>query len=327
MTDEEVIECYPRLKRPLHESVHDDIKKMTAMYIPEEIHDDTKIVHPLDCFTKPGRIPHIWCPGCGLGIVLTAYIRACQEACQEMDWEWDKFVVVSGIGCTGRIAGYLNQDTYHTTHGRPIPFATGLKLANPDLHVTVISGDGDLFAIGGNHLIHAARRNVNINVICVNNFNYGMTGGQVAPTTPKLARTSTSPYGCIEHAFNLPGLVAGAGASYVARWTTIHPRQIKDSIIDMFHTMGFTFTEIISPCPTGYGRPNKFGSGLEEMKMLMESSVVRHGYDPAKAGIDLGGPIVCGKFTETRKQTYLEAFIELGNRVRKIKEMEKAKNK
>jgi len=155
--------------------------------------------HPLDKFLKKGRIPHIWCSGCGIGIAFNAFVRAIEKA----GFSQDKTVVVSGIGCSGRAAGYLDMDTYHTTHGRAIPFATGIKVANPKLNVVVFSGDGDLFAIGGNHIIHAARRNIDITVICINNFNYGMTGGQGGPTTPIDAKSTTTPYGASEHPFNL----------------------------------------------------------------------------------------------------------------------------
>ena len=147
--------------------------------------------HPLDEIIRSDRMPHIWCPGCGIGIAMRCYAQAILDS----GIPTDKQVVVSGIGCTGRAAGYMNIDSYHSTHGRAIPFAVGIKLANPDLSVTVFSGDGDLAAIGGNHLIHAARRNVDIKVICINNFNYGMTGGQSGPTTPKGARATTAPYG------------------------------------------------------------------------------------------------------------------------------------
>ncbi len=147
--------------------------------------------HPFDALLREDRIPHIWCSGCGLGVSLTCLLSALLQT----DLDMDKVSMVSGIGCTGRVAGYVRLDSFHTTHGRAIPFATGLKLANPALKVVVMSGDGDLIAIGGNHFIHAARRNLDITVICVNNLNYGMTGGQTAPTTPILAKTSTSPYG------------------------------------------------------------------------------------------------------------------------------------
>ena len=156
--------------------------------------------NPVEPFLRTERMPHIWCPGCGIGTTVNCFARALVESKLPLD----KVAMVSGIGCTGRVAGYVHLDSFHTTHGRAIPFATGLKLANPDLNVVVYSGDGDLIAIGGNHFIHAARRNVDMTVICVNNFIYGMTGGQVAPTTPVGAVATTSPYGCFERPFNLP---------------------------------------------------------------------------------------------------------------------------
>ena len=261
-------------------------------------------LHPYDKYLKPGRIPHIWCPGCGLGVVLTCFI----EAVMRKGYSVDECAVVSGIGCTGRVAGYLEMDTYHTTHGRAIAFATGLALAKPDLKVTVFSGDGDLFAIGGNHLIHAARRNVDLKVICVNNFNYGMTGGQVAPTTPLEAKTSTTPFGNAEPGFNLPHLAHASGAVYVARWTTYHPRQLVDSICRAFDKKGFTFVEAIAPCPIGYGRPNKLGSGLDEMRYYREMSEVRNGADPKDAEITLGGKITVGAFVDTERPDFLENY-------------------
>ncbi len=264
-------------------------------------------LHPLDAYLKPGRIPHIWCPGCGLGVALTAYI----EALHRKKFPVDQCSVVSGIGCTGRIAGYLDMDTYHTTHGRAIPFATGLALAKPDLHITVFSGDGDLFAIGGNHMIHAARRNVNLKVICVNNFNYGMTGGQAGPTTPIDAKTSTTPMGNAEPGFNLPHLAHASGAIYVARWTTFHPRQLVHSISESFDRKGFTFIEVIAPCPIGYGRPNKLGDGLEEMRYYREMSEVRNGADPGTAEIRLRDKILVGKFVDKERPDFLENYNNL----------------
>jgi|UniRef100_A0A7C4ASG2 2-oxoglutarate ferredoxin oxidoreductase subunit beta len=263
-------------------------------------------LHPDDRYLKPGRIPHIWCPGCGLGVVLTTFI----DALRRKNLPVDKCAVVSGIGCTGRVAGYLDMDTYHTTHGRAIPFATGLALARPDIHVTVFSGDGDLFAIGGNHLIHAARRNVNLKVICVNNFNYGMTGGQVAPTTPMGAKTTTTPLGNAEPGFNLPYLARASGAVYVARWTTFHPRQLAHSIAQTFDKKGFTFIEAIAPCPTGYGRPNKLGAGLDEMRYYREMSEIKNGADPAEAAITLKGKIVVGAFVDVERPDFMQNYTD-----------------
>ncbi|MFN2114675.1 MAG: 2-oxoacid:ferredoxin oxidoreductase subunit beta [Anaerolineae bacterium] len=255
--------------------------------------------HPMDTLLRQDRLPHIWCSGCGLGTILTCFVSALGKS----GLDPDKVAVVSGIGCTGRSAGYLNLDGFHTTHGRAIPFATGLKLGNPDLKVVVISGDGDLAAIGGNHLIHAARRNMDITVLCVNNFNYGMTSGQVAPTTPTDARTSTSPYGCTEHPFNLPHLVAACGASYVARWTALHVRRLERSLVEAIGKRGFSFVEVISPCPTYYGRWNKMGSALQQMHYYHDNSVISHGSDPADADVDLGGEVICGVFVDVDKPT------------------------
>jgi 2-oxoglutarate ferredoxin oxidoreductase subunit beta len=208
-------------------------------------------------------MPHIWCAGCGIGIAMRCYAQAILDYTIPVE----NHIVVSGIGCSGRVAGYMNIDSYHTTHGRAIPFAVGIKLAKPELTVVVFSGDGDLAAIGGNHLIHAARRNIDLKVICVNNFNYGMTGGQAAPTTPRGARATTAPYGNPELPFNLPYLLAAAGANYVSRWTILHARQLKKEIIQTFDKPGFTFIEVLSPCPIGFGKSNLIDQGLEEMEL------------------------------------------------------------
>jgi 2-oxoglutarate ferredoxin oxidoreductase subunit beta len=267
------------------------IEELTHVHYAED--------HPMDTLLREDRLPHIWCSGCGLGTILTCFVSALGKSGLDLD----KVAIVSGIGCTGRAAGYLELDGFHTTHGRGIPFATGLKLGNPELKVVVISGDGDLVAIGGNHLIHAARRNMDITVLCVNNFIYGMTSGQVAPTTPTTARTSTSPYGCSEHPFNVCHLVATCGASYVARWTALHVRRLERSLLAALGKKGFSMVEVISPCPTYYGRWNKMGTALEQMHYYHENSVIRHGSDPADADIGLGGEVVCGVFVDIEKPT------------------------
>jgi 2-oxoglutarate ferredoxin oxidoreductase subunit beta len=187
------------------------------------------VENPTEQFIRSERMPHIWCPGCGIGTTVNAFARALLNS--KLDPK--KVAVVSGIGCSGRVAGYVDLDSFHTTHGRAIPFATGLKLANPELTVVVYSGDGDLTAIGGNHLIHAARRNLDIKVICVNNLVYAMTGGQTAPTTPETSTTSTSPFGTFEPNWNMPHLVEAAGACYVARWTTFHVKQLEKAMTEL----------------------------------------------------------------------------------------------
>ncbi|MBT4512614.1 MAG: 2-oxoacid:ferredoxin oxidoreductase subunit beta [Chloroflexi bacterium] len=249
---------------------------------------------------RADRIPHIWCPGCGLGSVLRSFLSALIKS----ELPLDKVAVVSGIGCTGRTAGYVKLDSFHTTHGRAIPFATGLKLANPELKVIVFSGDGDLSSIGGNHLIHAARRNMDMTIICVNNFTYGMTGGQAAPTTPLNARTSTTPYGNYEIPFNIPYLIAAAGAVYVSRWTAMHVRRLEKSIIEAIHKKGFSFVEAIAPCPTQYGRKNRQATGLTQMNYYRDNSIINHGADPRDVGIELNGPINVGKFVDIDRATF-----------------------
>jgi len=244
-------------------------------------------------------MPHIWCEGCGNGIILNCYVRALRD----LGIDINKVVTVSGIGCIGRISGYTNTDSYHTTHGRAIAFATGVKLAKPELKVVVISGDGDLFAIGGNHFIHAARRNVDIQVICANNFNYGMTGGQYGPTTPLEAWTTTTPYGNIEHPFNLVHLAAASGAVYVARWTTLHVRRLTECIKKALQKEGFSFIEVISPCPEIYGRYNKMRTGIDMMNWFRKASEVQNYSDPAKAEIT-PERIVIGEFVDIEKPSF-----------------------
>ncbi|MFC1708155.1 thiamine pyrophosphate-dependent enzyme [Planctomycetota bacterium] len=246
------------------------------------------------------RIPHIWCPSCGIGTAMSCFVSALEE--EQLDL--DKVCVVSGIGCTGRVAGYVKLDSYHTTHGRAIPFATGLKLSNPELKVVVFSGDGDLAAIGGNHLIHAARRNIEITVFCVNNFIYGMTGGQVAPTTPVTAVASTTPFGNSERPFNLPALAAACGVGYVSRWTVLHARRLIASMREAINFRGMSFVEIISPCPTLYTRKNKLGSGLDRMLTYQREAEIKHGADPRDVDIGMAGPIVCGNFVNEERPTF-----------------------
>lgn len=270
----------------------------------------------IEKYLRQDRLPHIWCSGCGIGPVAGCFLRAIDR--DEMDP--DRIAVVSGIGCTGRVAGYVKLDSFHTTHGRAIPFATGLVLANPELNVVVFSGDGDLVAIGGNHLIHAARRNIDMTVICVNNFNYGMTGGQVGPTAPLEARTTTTPYGNFESPFNLPYLVSASGASYVARWTVLHIRQLEKAIAEAMTKPGFSFIEVIAPCPVVYGRMNKEPKGLDSMYYYQEKSVIRDGADPKDADLELNGPILVGKFVDVQRPTLWDHLREVSS-----KAQEKAK--
>ena len=263
--------------------------------------------HPMDDLLRGERLPHIWCQGCGIGTAVSCFISALMRSGLDLD----KVAVVSGIGCTGRVAGYIKLDSFHTTHGRAIPFATGLKLANPELTVIVFSGDGDLMAIGGNHFIHAARRNMDITVVCVNNFNYGMTGGQVAPTTPTEARTSTSRRGNLEHPFNIPNLAAAAGATYVARWTVLHARRLEKSLHTALLKPGFTVVEAIAPCPTLFGRWNRRQYGSDMFEYYHQNAVIRHDAQPWEVDIGLAGEIVCGEFVDIERPTFQQMVEKL----------------
>ncbi len=277
----------------------DNTKMSNTLHIPEP---EEQLSHPMEEFLRTERLPHIWCSTCGIGTVITAFVAGMEKS----GLDRDKVSVVSGIGCSGRAAGYLRLDSFHSTHGRAIPFATGLALGNPELKVAIISGDGDIAAIGGNHFIHAARRNMDITIICINNFNYAMTGGQAGPTTPIEANASTAPYGTYEFPFNLPFLAESSGAVYVARWTALHVRRLANSISEALRKPGFSFIEVISPCPTLYARRNRLGSGLDLMKFYHDNAMIKHGAECRDVDITYQEKIVVGKFVEKEKPTFLE---------------------
>jgi 2-oxoglutarate ferredoxin oxidoreductase subunit beta len=226
-------------------------------------------------YLRSEMYPSIFCTSCGIGNVLNYTLRALDEC----GISADEVVFLSGIGCSSRLPGYIDADGLHTTHGRAITFATGVKLARPDLTVVVFTGDGDCAGIGGNHFIHAARRNVDMTVIEINNFNYGMTGGQASPTTPLEGYTTTSPFGSVEQPFDLAQLAIGAGASFVARWIPSYPYETTASIKKALKKKGFAFVEILIPCPTGYGKRNEMTNGKEGWKWLKEITLLKGDYD------------------------------------------------
>ncbi len=263
--------------------------------------------HPLRRYTRTHVTRTTTCPGCGNGIVTQAILRAIHE----LELEMDDFVFVSGIGCSAWIPSPLfDADTLHTTHGRPIAFATGVKLGLPDKHVMVVSGDGDLTAIGGNHLIHAARRNIDLKVVLINNGIYGMTGGQTAPTTPRGLKTITSPYGTLEHTFDISAMVSAAGASFVARWTTYHPRQMTRSIKKGIQKKGFALIEAVSQCPVQYGRVSKLGKAVDILKHFKENSV-RVNRAKEMVPEELEGKIIVGEFVDLEKAELSEEWQRL----------------
>jgi 2-oxoglutarate ferredoxin oxidoreductase subunit beta len=206
--------------------------------------------------------PHLWCPGCGHGTIMGAMIRAIEK----LGIPKNEIVIASGIGCSSRICGYLDFHTLHTLHGRALAFATGVKLSRPELTVIVPMGDGDAFSIGGNHLIHAARRNIDVTAIIMNNNIYGMTGGQYSPSTGYGDFATTAPYGNIDRSFDVVKLVMGAGATFVARTTTYHVTSMIKIIEKALSHKGFAVVDVLSQCPTYYGRKNKFASAVEMLK-------------------------------------------------------------
>jgi len=273
--------------------------------------ETTKLIHKYLRHDK--KFPHVWCPGCGNGILLGALIRAIDRT----GYEKDDIVLVSGIGCSSRLPVYVDFNTLHTTHGRALTFATGVKLAKPRLQVIVIMGDGDATAIGGNHFIHAARRNLNLTAIIINNSIYGMTGGQYSPTTPYGAMASTSPYTNIEHAFSIAELAVTAGASMVARGTVYHARMLDRLIEKAILKRGFAVVEAISHCHTQYGRKNKMGGAVDMLKWQKETAV-RVEKARNMSAEELEGRFTIGVLADRELPIYTQEY-------RKIREVAKAK--
>ncbi len=269
------------------------------------------IIHPLHKFIRPSVTSTTNCPGCGNGIIIQSILRAFDELGMSMD----DFVFVSGIGCSAWIPSpFFNADVLHTTHGRPIAFALGIKMGLPHKKVMVTSGDGDLAAIGGNHLIHNARRNVEMVVICVNNRIYGMTGGQAAPTTPMGIKTTMTPYGSFENSFDISRLVIAAGASFVARWTTVHPRQLTNSIKKAIRKKGFAFIEVYSQCPIQFGRKVGMSGSVQMMEDYRKKSILAK--EAAKLSEDkLKDRIVVGELVDEEKPEMVDELEKMKKKV------------
>ena len=257
------------------------------------------------------KFPNVWCSGCGIGVVMGALIRAVDR----IGLAKDDVAVVSGIGCTGRMPVYLDFNTMHTTHGRALAFATGLKLAQPKLKVIVVMGDGDALAIGGNHFIHAARRNIDLTAIIVNNSVYGMTGGQYSPTTPLDLRATTAPYGNIEPPFPVCDLAMAAGASFVARSTVYHAVELDRYIEQAIRKNGFSLVEAVSYCHTTLGRINKLGTAVEMMRQLKDNSITRAAADKL-APEERGGKTIRGVVCDLDKPEYTALYDQVIERAR-----------
>lgn len=268
----------------------------------------SNVVHK---YLRPKKaFPHVWCAGCGLGVVLGALIRAIDR----LQIPKDDIAILSGIGCSSRLPVYVDFNTLHTTHGRAIAFASGVKAARPKMHVIVITGDGDCLAIGGNHFIHACRRNMNITTILVNNHIYGMTGGQFSPTTPFEKKGSTAPYGNLEHPFDVTNLAIAAGASYVARGTVYHVDQLITLFADGISNNGFSVIDALSNCHTYYGRWNKEGDAVKMIDWFKKHVM------PIKAAVKLPpekleGKWITGVLHQEEKSEFTDNYAKLRARL------------
>lgn len=256
----------------------------------------------VDKYMRTNRLAHIWCPGCGIGQIINGTIRAIDKA----GWDQDKTVVVSGIGCSGRAPGYMDFDTIHTTHGRALAFATGIKLAKPELNVLVIMGDGDCAAIGGNHFIHAARRNIDVTALVINNQIYGMTGGQYSPTTPVDAMASTAPYGDAEPGFDLCGLAQAAGSTFVGRVSPVRMPELINTLAKAINHRGFSFVEAISQCPVYFGRMNRQGGPVQMLMRQKEMTMpIRQAQTKPEAA---EGKLLTGVLYESERPAYEDLY-------------------
>ncbi|MBO8138158.1 MAG: 2-oxoacid:ferredoxin oxidoreductase subunit beta [Desulfotomaculum sp.] len=248
------------------------------------------------------KLPHLWCPGCGNGIIVHSLVNAIAN----LGLDQNRTVIVSGIGCSSRASAYLDFDTLHTTHGRALAFATGIKLAKPELSVFVLMGDGDCTAIGGNHFIHAARRNIDLTTIVFNNNIFGMTGGQHSPLTPSKKRVTTAFYGNLERPFNLAELARGAGATYVARATTYHTSLMTKLIMQAHLNRGFSVVEVITACPTAYGRYNKLGSPADMLRAQRDNAVNIKDIEDSAVPDD---KYIIGELYRTEKPEFIEIYL------------------
>ena len=271
-------------------------------------------------YMRIDHLPQIWCPGCGNGVIMRDVAVAIDELIhdEERPVNREDIVIVSGIGCSSRAAGYLDFNSIHTTHGRAIAFASGIKMANPKLHVIVLTGDGDCSAIGGNHLIHAARRNLGLTVICFTNDIYGMTGGQYSPTTPHGDKATTAPYGNVDRPFDIANLASGAGASFSARGDVYHARETIDIIKQAILHKGFSLVDIYSICPTYYGRKNKEGDAVEMLKWQKDNLIPTARYYSMSEG-DRAGKKLIGILSFNDYPEYTEEYAKVIAACRKAK--------
>ncbi len=270
-------------------------------------------------YLRMSKFPHIWCPGCGDGIILKSIIRAIKE----LELKKDNVTIVSGIGCSSRLPGYVDFNTLHTTHGRSIAFGIGVKLAKPEMTVLAVMGDGDAVAIGGNHFIHACRRNIDMTCIIFNNYIYGMTGGQVSPTTPRDRKATTAPYGNPDQPFDIVQLAIGAGATFVARGDVYHAVSLDPLIKKGIQNKGFSVIEVMVPCPTSYGRKNKFPK-IIDMYEWLKDTCISQARAKKLSPEELESKIVTGIFKDESRIEFTENY---RNFCQRVKEQVAAKKK
>ena len=256
--------------------------------------------NPLRKYIRNGKLPHFFCPGCGCGQILNYFLKSVDD----LKLDFKKIITIGGVGCTARIPVYLNTDSFHGVHGRTLAWATGIKTYKPDLKVVIFAGDGDLLSIGGNHFLHAARRNLDFIVILVNNFNFAMTGGQVAPTTLLDSITMTTPFGSKEKPFDSCKLAVCAGATYVARWSTSKPFQCVKSIKKALQHKGFSLVEILSQCPTNFGRyALKTGNPKKVIEWIEKKSITKAKADKLSQN-DLRDKFILGEFINEKEPVF-----------------------
>ncbi len=257
-------------------------------------------INPLRKYIRYGKLPHFFCPGCGCGQILNYFLKAIDD----LKLNIDEIVTIGGVGCTARIPVYLNTDSLHGVHGRTLAWATGIKLHRPDLKVVIFAGDGDLVSIGGNHFLHAARRNLDVTVFMVNNFNFAMTGGQVAPTTLFNSITMTTPYGSKENPFDICNLAQCAGATYVSRWSTLKPMQTIKAMKKALQHQGFSLVEILSQCPTNFGRyALQTGDPERVLRWISEHSILKSEIKE-KNEKELQDKFILGEYIDIQKPVF-----------------------
>jgi 2-oxoglutarate ferredoxin oxidoreductase subunit beta len=277
-----------------------------------------KVTYPLDDLLRTDRLPHIWCPGCGIGMALQAFLWAVKELEKEGKLERKNVCVFTGIGCTARASGFVKLDAVHAVHGRAIPVAVGAKLANIRLIPVVFSGDGDIAAIGGNHLLHAARRNFDLLTIMVNNLTYALTGGQVAPTTPTMVYSTTTPFGNPEPVIDTTKTLAALKPNYVARYSITQPVLLKAAMKKALPMRGFRFIEVLSSCPEIFGRHIGFRDPFELFLRLRKISKIRKVMNMDEIRYDWNEEITCGTFIEKDDPGYIEMYYKIYGRKREV---------